>query len=181
MFRTERLVIKPYSDDDQARMTELLTDERIRKTFMVPDLKSPEKAAAMFEKLKRWSYSGGHYEKGIYLDGTLIGFINDVEISGGVIEVGYVIHPDFQNRGFATETLSAAIRDLFQNGYTEVRAAAFTGNKASRRVMEKCGMRLTGETSEVRYRGRLRKCVHYAITRDGHASGQEGAPLASGD
>lgn len=166
MLHTERLMIGPYSDADQACMMELLTDESIKETFMIPDLAAPAEAAAMFEKLKCFSCSNEHYEKGIYKDGELIGFVNDVDIRDGSIEIGYVIHPRHQGRGYATEALSAVIGDLFRMGYREVRAAAFAGNAASRRVMEKCGMRLTEETSSILYHGKLQKCIHYAIYCD---------------
>lgn len=163
MLQTERLLIGPYSDADRDRMIELLTDERIKDTFMLPDFNTFEEADAMFEKLKRFSCSQEHYEKGIYKAGELIGFVNDVDIRDGSIEIGYVIHPRHQGMGYATEALSAVISDLFRIGYREVRAAAFAGNAASRRVMEKCGMRLTEEASSIHYHGKQQQCVHYAI------------------
>jgi len=166
VLQTERLVIRPYSDANRARMIELLTDERIKDTFMLPDFSTLEEAAAMFEKLKRLSCSQEHYEKGIYTGGELIGFVNDVDIKDGSIEIGYVIRPDHQKKGYATEALSAVIRDLFLKGYREVRAAAFAGNAASRRVMEKCGMLLTEEISSILYHGKQQQCVHYAIFKD---------------
>ncbi len=166
MLKTERLVIKAYADDDQAAMTALLTDARIKKTYMIPDLHTLEETAAVFEKLKRHSHSEEHYEKGIFADGGLIGFVNDVVMAGDQIEVGYAIHPDHWNRGFATEALLAVIDDLFSKGYREITAAAFTANMASRRVMEKCGMRQTGEKSAIKYQGRLQECVHYSIKKE---------------
>lgn len=166
VLQTKRLVLRPYTDADQARMIELMTDARIKATFMIPDFGTPAEAAAMFEKLKRFSHSQAHYERGIYTNGELIGFVNDVEIDGDAIEIGYVIHPGHQNRGYATEALAAVIADLFRRGFREVRAAAFAGNAASRRVMEKCGLRLTGEASSIRYQGREQPCVHYAIQKE---------------
>lgn len=165
VLQTERLVIRPYSDADQARMIEMLTDESIRETFMIPDYVTPAEAAAMFEKLKCLSYSDEHYEKGIYTDNELVGFVNDVAVKGDSIEIGYVIHPGHQNKGFATEALSAVIDDLFRKGYREVRASAFAGNAASRRVMEKCGMCRTEETSSIFYHGKQQQCVHYIIQK----------------
>ena len=165
MLQTQRLVIGPYADSDKDSMIELLTNERIKETFMLPDFHTIEEAAAMFEKLKRFSYSDQHYERGIYRAGELIGFVNDVDIGDGYIEIGYVIHPLHQGMGYATEALAAVIGDLFRKGYQEVRAAAFTGNTPSRRVLEKCGMRMTEEESSIFYRGRQQSCVHYAIVR----------------
>ncbi|MBN2557977.1 MAG: GNAT family N-acetyltransferase [Clostridia bacterium] len=166
MIKTERLVIKPYEDSDCEGMVRLLTDETISQTFMLPDFQSQEEAAAMFKRLLDYSCSDDHYERGIYKDNELIGFVNDVEIKARRIEIGYVIHPGHHGRGYATEALGAVIPDLFQKGYEEVAAATFADNAASRRVMEKCGMRLIEKTDDVQYRGGLHRCVFYSIKRE---------------
>ena len=161
MIRTVSLIIKPYDESDKEDMIRILTNETIKKTFVIPDFKSYEEAECMFNKLTAYSYSDEHYEKGIYLDGLLIGFVNDVEITDKCIEIGYVIHPDHHNKGYATEALAAVISDLFDKGYTTVEAVAFEDNIASRRVMEKCGMKLTDKTCTMSHDGRLQTCVYY--------------------
>lgn len=80
-------------------MIELLTNDDIKKTYLIPDFKTEEEITGMVEKQLEFSLSEAHFVRGIYLDHTLIGFVNDVEIANGVIELGYVIHPAFQNRG----------------------------------------------------------------------------------
>lgn len=162
MLTTERLVIKPYEDCDEARMVELLTDETIKETFMIPDFASRAEAVAMFRKLQKYSYSEDHYEYGIYLQNELIGFVNDVCIEHGSIEIGYVIHPNFHNRGYATEMLSAVLEDLFERGFSTVIAGAFEKNRASFRVMEKCGMKRIEKEDDIVYHNELRHCLYYA-------------------
>ncbi len=163
---TKRLVIKPYSDTDQTRLIELLTDERVKATFMIPDFSTHAEAVAMSERLIHRSHCDEHYERGIYADRMLIGFVNDVDMDNTRIEIGYVIHPDHWNQGYATEAISAVIRDLFRKGYIEIKAASFADNAASRRVMEKYGMRRNGETSVIAYHGVLWECIYYAIKCD---------------
>lgn len=165
MIQTKRLTIKPYDDNDRENMIRLLTDETIRQTFMLPDFQSHEEAGAMFKRLLDYSYSDDHYERGIYRDNQLIGFVNDVEIKDRRIEIGYVIHPDHHNRGYATEVLEAVISDLFSMGFEEVATGTFADNAASRRVMEKCGMNLIEKTDDIQYRGGLHRCVFYSIKR----------------
>ncbi len=80
VLNTERLEIKAYSDGDLSAMIELLTNKEIKDTYILPDFKDEREAASMFFKLKDYSYSDSHYERGIYLDKRLIGFVNDVEI-----------------------------------------------------------------------------------------------------
>ena len=165
MMQPQTITLKPYRESDQDRLIELLTDASIRETYMLPDFTAPEDAKAMSRKLLAVSWSDEHYERGIYLDKSLIGFVNDVTISGRQIEIGYVIHPDHQNRGYATRAVAAAIDDLFRIGFSEISATAFSENMASRRVMEKCGMNPNGRTSLVSYRGKLRPCVTYAVSK----------------
>ena len=57
-------------------------------------------------------------------------------------EVGYVLNPDFWGKGLAKE----ALMRLMVFGFAELRlhritAKIMTGNTASKRVAEKCGMR----------------------------------------
>ena len=67
----------------------LLTDPEITKTFMAPDFESPEQARALAEKLVNFSRieDTAHLEYGIYLNGALIGFINDCGIEDEEIDV----------------------------------------------------------------------------------------------
>lgn len=166
LILTERLCLKPFSDSDREEVIELLCNDEVKKTFMVPDLKSDEEAINMFESIKKTSDSDSHFIYGIRLKDKLIGFINDTDINGGVIEVGYVIHPDMKNMGYATEALQAAIQELFRIGYTVVKAGAFEENKASTRVMEKSGMKMTEEVEEIDYRGKTHHCVYFETRND---------------
>lgn len=165
IIHTERLAIKPYSHADEAAMIELLTNESIRETFMLPELPTRADAAAMFERLRGYSLSDGHFERGVYAEGRLIGFVCDVEMQDDAVELGYVIHPDFQNRGYATEALGAIIEALLQGGVREIRAGAFEDNAASFRVMEKCGMKCNKKEATHLYQGRTRRSRYYTICR----------------
>lgn len=51
------------------------------------------------------SEDAARLEYGVYLDGKLIGFVNDCGIEDGEIEIGYVIHPGYPGHGYATEAL----------------------------------------------------------------------------
>ena len=164
-LRTERLLLKPYEECDRKAMLSLLYNDEIRQTFMLPDFQTEQGAAAMWLRLKAWSLSDRHFEYGIYRQGQLIGFINDVEMDGDRIELGYVIHPDSKNRGYATEALAAAMEELFRMGYAVVQAGLFEGNDASRRVMEKCGMHRIERTETIAYRGENRRCIYYEKRR----------------
>lgn len=159
---TQRLTIKPYALEDVDGLVDLLTNSEITKTFMVPKFESLEQMEELAKKLIVFSQKEDtqHLEYGIYLDGKIIGFVNDCGIGDEEIEIGYVIHPDYQGHGYATEAVRAIICELCEMGFLKVTAGYFEENLASLRVMEKCGMRQISGTSEEEYRGE-RHVSHY--------------------
>ncbi len=164
-IKTKRLEIRPFQDRDREAMIELLTNEEIKQTFMIPDFKSNQDLENMVLKLHEYANSKEHYVQGVYLNDELIGFLNDVEIVNGTIEVGYVIHPSQKGKGYATEMLRGVIADLFARGYKEVLASAFEHNTASIRVMEKCGMVKIQRCENAFYRGKNYNCPYYSISK----------------
>ncbi|MDD3335331.1 MAG: GNAT family N-acetyltransferase [Eubacteriales bacterium] len=160
-IKTARLEIRPYAETDQKELAALLTNQEIGKTFMLPNFETEEDALSMAERLIKISFDPAHFERGIYLDNVLIGFVNDVEIQKSTIELGYVIHPAYQNRGYASEMLKAVIAELWKNQYEEVVTGAFTENVASIRVMQKCGMQKMEKEEKLIYRGAEHPCVYY--------------------
>ena len=99
------------------------------------------------------------------MEDCLIGFLNDVEIQDGSIELGYVIHPDFQGKGYMTNALRYAMDELFSIGYHEIICGAFEKNAASIRVMVKAGMQKLSRTDEMEYRDKRHQCVYYSIMK----------------
>lgn len=162
IIHTGRLCLHPFADTDMDDVIALLTNEEITQTYVVPDFSLHEEEVKLFEALQEMSESGQHFVYGIYLKDRMIGFINDVDCSEAEIEIGYVIHPSQQNKGFATEVLAASIQELFALGYSVVRAGAFEENIASMRVMEKCGMTRIAQTESITYRDRVHRCIFYA-------------------
>lgn len=161
MIQAPRLSLQSVSDDDLEAVVELLCNDEIKQTYMVPDFPAREDAVRMFERFKQLSHSAERFVYGIKLDGKLIGLLNEVDVNDGTIEVGYVIHPAQKNNGYATEALQAAIQELFRIGYGTVRAGIFEENAASRRVIEKCGMERIAPEEEIAYRGKTHRCIYF--------------------
>ena len=153
--------LRPIGENDRERMLDILTSNQVNKTYMLPDFEHREDAAPLFLRLLEISQSGSKYVRAIDLDGGLIGYINQVEAENGSIELGYVIHPDFHGMGYMTEALQLAINELFDLGYQEVIAGAFSKNAASIRVMQKSGMSKITKSDEIEYRGMIHTCVYY--------------------
>jgi len=164
-LKTERLKLHSFEEKDLDHALSIFYNEDVKKTYMLPDFPTKENAIALFERLQRLSENPNRFVYGIYLNSSLIGFINDVEISETAIEVGYVIHPDYQNQGYMTEVLKECIDELFRIGYTTVKAGHFADNIASGRVMQKSGMRKTAHTDTLEYRGITHTCINYEISK----------------
>ena len=165
-FKTERLEVKPLTEADEAAVIELLTDDAVKQTYMVPDFSSREEAAGLFRGLKQLSLTEGRYVGGICLGASLIGILNETEVSGSRIELGYAVLPNYHNHGYAAEALSGAIRFLFDHGFEEVAAGAFEENLASIRVMVKSGMTKLEQHDEIQYRGKNHNCVYYSARKE---------------
>ena len=156
-----QITLRPFCPEDQAQMLEIVTSSRVNQTYMLPDFETKEDAIPLFNRLMNLSNDSCRFVRCIDLDGTAIGFLNDVEIKDGSIELGYVIHPEFHNRGYMTRALKAAIEELFTLNYQRIVCGAFEGNTASQRVMEKAGMMRISFTEEIEYRGKTHLCVYY--------------------
>jgi RimJ/RimL family protein N-acetyltransferase len=146
-------------------MMDICKSDAVKATYMVPDLHTREDEAKLFSRICELSMKNDRYVFGIFLDGELIGLLNDTDICGNTIEVGYAIHPDYWGNGYATEALSAVIPHLFSAGFDEIIAGAFECNPASLRVMEKSGMKKSNLKATVDYRGVTHNCVYYSIKK----------------
>ncbi|MDO5400721.1 MAG: GNAT family N-acetyltransferase [Eubacteriales bacterium] len=164
-LETERLILKAYDECDRLQMIDILCNEDIKKTFMLPDFANRKQAEELFHKLIEFSRYDNHFEYGIYWDDVLIGFVNDCKIENDIIEIGYVIHPNYQGKGFATEAVSACIDELFRIGYEQIKAGFFEENIASCRVMEKCGMHKLDIENDEEYQGILHHCLYFGISK----------------
>ena len=95
-----------------------------------------------------WTEGVGHRawvleERGT-IDAVPIGMIGTT-VSGHSVEVGYVLSPTYQARGYMTEALSAVTEcALSEQAIARVWATCHVDNKASQRVLERCGYTLEG-------------------------------------
>lgn len=164
-YQTARLAVHPLTDADESAIIELFADPVVKKTYMVPDFSSREDAVKLFLRLKSLSQTENRYVAGIYLGDILIGILNETEITGGTIELGYAILSRYHNKGYGTEMLSGAISYLFDKGFNEILTGAFSDNPASIRIMIKCGMQKLDRQEQIEYRGKSHLCLYYSIHR----------------
>lgn len=149
-FETERLILRPMQMFDAFDMyayarlpetTEFLTwsphpDIEYTKNYL----------GFVIGKYK----AGEFYDWAVTLknaDGKMIGTcgFSRIDAPNQTGEVGYVIAPDYQNNGYATE----AVRSILAFGFDclhlhRIEARFISGNYASFAVMRKCGMSYEG-------------------------------------
>ena len=159
------MVLRSFGVEDQETMVRLFTDDIVKKTYMVPDFESEEAAIKLFERVRELSFLANRFVRGVYVEDTLIGIINDVGIEDGKVEVGYALDPQYHNQGYGTEMLKMAIEYLIGKGFEEVQAGAFEENVASTRIMEKAGMKRIDYTEEIEYRGKMHHCIYYSYKK----------------
>lgn len=146
---------------DRDALVELLINEQIGQTYLLPTFTRKENAVPLADRLIQMSGETTHYVRGIRVSGEIVGFLNDVEMTQGTVELGYVIHPDHWSKGYATAALRMAIADLGCEGMEYLICGAFAENRASQRVMEKAGMTRMERTDVIEYRGCSHICVYY--------------------
>ena len=165
VIKTKRLLLRLFHEEDRQEMVGILCNEEIKKTYMIPDFTDKRDAEALFERIMNFSRSDNHFVYGICFDNKLIGFVNDCEIKDSTVEIGYVIIPDYQNKGFATEAVQCCIDELWRIGFEHIRAGFFEENIASGRVMQKCGMHKMDLEEDIEYKGISHHCLYYEIDR----------------
>jgi ribosomal-protein-alanine N-acetyltransferase len=86
---------------------------------------------------------------------------------GKVVEAGYFILPDFWRNGYATEALKDIIRFAFEeDGVFRIETGCYSENKASERVMRKCGMVKEAEYKQcVWHDGKMKDRVSYRLLK----------------
>ena len=162
-METERLIIDSIREaDKEDYYINISHDKRVLETFIC-------RYADTLEDFDFSSYPGRQDLFAIRLKetGRLIGIILYFDEKEDSCESGYGIGSAFWNQGYATEAASRFLEYLFrEKGMRTVYASFFTGNDASRRVMEKCGMSYDHfSEKELTYLGIDRDLTYYAIHR----------------
>ena len=160
-METDRLILDTVRESDKADYFRNIShDKKVLETFIC-------RYAENLEDFDFSSYPGRRDLFAIRLKqtGRLIGIVLYFDEKDGVCEIGYGIGSDHWNRGYATEAVRCFLRYLFlEKGFRTVYASFFRGNEASKRVMEKCGMRFSHlSEKELTYLGIERDLIYYRI------------------
>ena len=141
-IETERLMITEFTMDMVEAVHLNSLDEDNRR--FVPD----EVFETVEDAADTVGFLMGVYENGggplvypaLLKDGTYIGYVQAVPFDDGTWEVGYHIGCNYTKHGYATEAVKAFLPVIMSKlGIARIAGICLAENKASVKVMERCG------------------------------------------
>ncbi len=162
-METERLILDSIKESDKEDyFINISHDRKVLETFV----------CRYAETLEEFDFSGCLNNQNLSAirlraSGRLIGILVLCDETEDSCEIGYGIGSGYWGHGYATEAVSRFLEYLlYEKNLRTVYASFFTGNDASRRVMEKCGMIYDHfSEKELTYLGEARDLTYYAIRR----------------
>jgi RimJ/RimL family protein N-acetyltransferase len=145
MISTERLLLRRWKAEDFEPFCAMNADAEVMRHF--PSTLTREQTAAGLKRAEAhfdrygWGLFAAEYEE------KFIGYVGLFHVPfeahfTPAVEIGWRLAREYWNRGLATEGAKACLEFGFsQLGLEEIVAFTVPGNGASRRVMEKIGMR----------------------------------------
>ena len=95
----------------------------------------------------------------ILFDGEYIGYVQAVPMDDGRWEIGYHINENHRNQGYATEAVAAFLPTIMNKvGIVDILGITLRANKASQKVLEKCGFEKFFEGEDL-YHGEMQDVV----------------------
>lgn len=163
-IESERLIIDPLRETDREDYFRNIShDRKVLETFI----------CRYAETLAEFDFSSYLANRGILAirlkeTGRLIGIMVTCDETDESCEIGYGIGSAYWNHGYCTEAVRLFLDYCFETkGLRMVCASFFTGNEASRRVMEKNGMTYSRfSEKELTYQGIERDLTYYSISRE---------------
>lgn len=166
ILESKRLILRPFLIDDIEDVYEYAKDDRVTE-FLTWE--SHNNISETEEVVKEFYMN----EPGIYAielkeEKKCIGCIDiRIDIPNNKGSFGYVMNYNYWNRGYMSESLTVLLNFAFLKlELNRVESTYYLGNKASGRVMDKCGMKYEGTgIQELRVFGTYHDVVHYAILK----------------
>ena len=166
-METERLIIDRVRETDKEDyFNNISHDKKVLETFICRYAETMEEFD-FAPYLSDYQKNNRLFAIRLKQTGRLIGILICFEETDDSCEIGYGIGSACWGHGYATEAVKRFIEYCFDElGFHTVYASFFTGNDASRRVMEKCGMtydHFSGQ--ELEYLGEMRDLTYYVIRK----------------
>lgn len=152
IIKTKRLTLRPIRVDDAPAIVKLADDFEIaRQTATMP-------FPFILDDAENWIASladTGEVVFSITAGGQVMGKASYKPIEPGLVEISYWLGREYWGYGFATEAANGVLDAIFyDHEVSTVIAVHADDNPTSKRVIEKLGFQLVGETE------------HYSLARD---------------
>ncbi len=172
VIKTERLTLRRMRVEDCHDMYEYSKREDVTEYLLWSPHPNRTHTRKYLEYIKTRYDDGEFYDWAVQLDSEqkMIGTcgFSSIDFANNSAEVGYVINPAYRGRGYAPE----ALLEIMMFGFLElnlhrIEARYMDGNDASRRVMDKLGMKYEGcARSSLFVKGQYRSIHTCAILSD---------------
>ena len=157
VIRTERLVLRPHRLADADAWYALQSDPRVVEHLSWPLRNRAESFVHLAHRTRhtRLEQLNDFLALAVLLDGQLIGdaslHLRSLDRAERRVEVGWVIGPEWQGRGFAREAAEAMLELAFEQlGAARCEAHMTWGNTASKALAERLGFEETSSGGDER-------------------------------
>ena len=164
MLGEDGIVLRPFTEEDVAAVTEGCQDPEVARWIPVPVPYTEEDARAFIASASdQWAIADAE-------SGELLGGIGWRVVDQGNVQIGYWVKRTARGRGVATTALRLlARRAVEQLGAARVQLLAEPENYASRRVAEKAGFKPEGTLRHyLDVRGERRDGIMFALLPGEH-------------
>lgn len=145
LFESERLVFREIIENDARDMYALNSDPDVMRYTGDIYWDSIEQAREFLISYPDYRKNNmGRWAAIRKQDNAMIGWCGLKLHEDGLVDLGYRLFKKYWNLGYATEASIASLKYGFETlGLAEIVARAIPENKASIRIMEKCGMQFS--------------------------------------
>ena len=149
-METERLILRPWRDDDAETLFKYASDPDVGPRAGWPPHKSIEESLHIIRTIFHcdhiWAIELKETGEPIGCIGYYAFGESNINIGKHDAKTGYWIAKPYWNQGICTEALRLVIDHCFhEKGFETLWSDFFVDNPASGRVMEKCGFHDTGD------------------------------------
>ena len=175
-LKTSRLIIRDPHSSDISGWHSLMSDPKtmhylqdIMTHTKEESRKNLETAIAEAQNPNRTKYffTIEHIKTGDFI-GSIGYTVTSNLPMGKVVGVGYFILPEYHGQGYITETMREIIRFAFEdNNVFRIETGCLSENKASERVMQKCGLIKEADRRNAQWHdGQMKDRVEYRLLKD---------------
>lgn len=167
IIETERLVLRPWREDDAANLYKYAKDPRVGPAAGWPVHESVENSLEILRAVLMNENTWAVCLKGSGEPVGSIGrFPSDCTQADSQPEIGYWIGVPHWGKGYIPEAAKALVSLCFEEGAATVWCGHFEGNEKSRRVIEKCGFTYRCAEPWQRPGDDKRNTLYYSIERE---------------